>query len=80
VTGVQTCALPISEEGIGAKVFYPIPIHLQPFYATVLKKIPSLPVAEKISTEVISLPVHPGLTDAEKAEIKKAFDKINGRI
>jgi dTDP-4-amino-4,6-dideoxygalactose transaminase len=70
----------LSEEGIGAKVFYPIPIHLQPFYATVLKKIPSLPVAEKISTEVISLPVHPGLTDAEKAEIKKVFDKINGRI
>jgi dTDP-4-amino-4,6-dideoxygalactose transaminase len=70
----------LAEEGVGAKVFYPIPLHCQPFYKEVLKKIPSLPVSEKAALEVISLPVHPGLTDTEKSAIKAAFDKINGRI
>lgn len=70
----------LSEEGVGAKVFYPIPLHLQPYYKEVMKKTPSLPVSEKAALEVISLPVHPGLTDAEKSIIRTAFDKINGRI
>ncbi len=70
----------LTEEGVGAKVFYPIPLHMQPYYKEIMKKTPSMPVAEKAALEVISLPVHPGLTDAEKTTIKAAFDKINGRI
>jgi dTDP-4-amino-4,6-dideoxygalactose transaminase len=70
----------LSEEGVGAKVFYPIPLHHQPYYKKIMKKTPSLPVSEKAAMEVISLPVHPGLTDDEKSIIRTAFDKINGRI
>lgn len=68
----------LSDNGVGAKVFYPIPLHKQPYYAQVLKKIPVLPVSEKAAAEVISLPVHPGLTDQEKQEIRAAFEKISG--
>ncbi len=68
----------LSDNGVGAKVFYPIPLHKQPYYAQVLKKIPSLPVSEKAAAEVISLPVHPGLSGAEKETIKAAFEKISG--
>jgi len=70
----------LTEEGVGAKVFYPIPLHNQPYYKEILKKVPSLPVSEKAAMEVISLPVHPGLTETEKTTIKTAFEKINGRI
>lgn len=70
----------LSENGVGAKVFYPLPLHRQPYYAQVLKSIPSLPVSEKAAAEVISLPVHPGLTGREKEAVKAAFEKISGKL
>ncbi|MGD0566315.1 MAG: DegT/DnrJ/EryC1/StrS family aminotransferase [Candidatus Goldiibacteriota bacterium] len=66
----------LNESGVGAKIFYPIAIHKQPFYIEILKKLPSMPVSEKAALEVISLPVHPGLTDGEIDIIKGAFDRI----
>ena len=68
----------LTDNGVGAKVFYPIAIHKQPFYSKVLKKVPEMAVAEKSALEVISLPVHPGLTEAEIGTIKAAFDAIKG--
>lgn len=51
----------LNKKGIQAVVYYPLPIHKQPFY----KKLgynDSLPVAEEISKKVLSIPVHPKLT------------------
>jgi len=66
----------LSNGGVGAKIFYPIPVHLQPCYKSILKKIPSMPIAERTCLEVLSLPVHPGLTDAEMETIKGVFEKL----
>jgi dTDP-4-amino-4,6-dideoxygalactose transaminase len=66
----------LTDNGIGAKIFYPIAIHKQPFYEQVLRKIPSMPASERAALEVISLPVHPGLTREEIEAIKGAFDRI----
>ncbi len=67
----------LSDSGVGAKVFYPIPLHKQPYYLNdVLKKNITLPVSEEAAAQVISLPVHPGLTDAEMTTIKGAFDSF----
>jgi dTDP-4-amino-4,6-dideoxygalactose transaminase len=66
----------LTDNGIGAKIFYPIAIHKQPFYEQVLRKIPSMPASERAALEVISLPVHPGLTREEIDAIKGAFDRI----
>jgi dTDP-4-amino-4,6-dideoxygalactose transaminase len=68
----------LTDNGVGAKVFYPIAIHKQPFYSKILKKVPEMPAAEKAALEVLSLPVHPGLTEAEIGTIKGAFDSIKG--
>ena len=54
----------LRERGVGAVVYYPIPIHRQPVYRR-LGYRDALPVAERLSTEVLSLPVHPSLTDQE---------------
>jgi dTDP-4-amino-4,6-dideoxygalactose transaminase len=47
--------------GIGARVYYPLPVHRQPLYRQ-LGFNDSLPASERISQEVLSIPVHPGLT------------------
>lgn len=54
----------LAERGVGSGVHYPIPIHRQPHYRG-MGYSDSLPVAETAAEGVISLPVHPGLTDAD---------------
>jgi dTDP-4-amino-4,6-dideoxygalactose transaminase len=50
----------LRQKGIGAAAFYVNPIHLMPYYRKYAKT--RLPVAEKASQQVLSLPVHPGVT------------------
>ena len=54
----------LRERGVGAVVYYPMPIHRQPVYRR-LGYRDALPVAERLSAEVLSLPVHPSLTERE---------------
>ncbi|WP_340817900.1 DegT/DnrJ/EryC1/StrS family aminotransferase [Methanolobus sp. WCC4] len=51
-------------KGIGSGIYYPIPTHRQPFYKE-MGYNDSLLVTEKASREVLSLPVHPGVTDED---------------
>ncbi|MCD6445379.1 DegT/DnrJ/EryC1/StrS family aminotransferase [Candidatus Bathyarchaeota archaeon] len=53
----------LKDNGIGAEVYYSNPIHLMPYY----KKFGEfrLPETEKASKQVFSLPVHPGVTEAQ---------------
>ncbi|MFA5891134.1 MAG: DegT/DnrJ/EryC1/StrS family aminotransferase [Actinomycetota bacterium] len=53
-------------DGVGAEVYYPTPVHLQPAYGP---DPVSLPVAERLAREVISIPVHPALTDVERETV-----------
>lgn len=66
----------LNENGVGAKIFYPIPIHKQPFYKKMLPEKYSFPVSEKIAKEVLSLPVHPLLNENDFEVIKAAFQKF----
>lgn len=50
----------LKREGIGAEVYYSNPIHMMPFYKKFRKR--SLLETEKVSEQVFSLPVHPGVT------------------
>ena len=56
----------LARESIAASVFYPIPLHRQPAYEAAGRGL-SLPVSEKISGEVLSLPINP-LLDATSIE------------
>ncbi len=49
----------LQEKGIGASIFYPKPLHLYPHIAKIGYFMGDFPVAEKVSQEVISLPIHP---------------------
>jgi perosamine synthetase len=65
----------LSEMGVDTAVHYPIPVHRQPLYARLGYAGQSFPVAEQAAREVLSLPVHPGLTEGELARIVDAVRK-----
>ena len=52
----------LGEKGIGTGIYYPIPIHKQPLYQK-LGFEDSLPVSERFADEVLSLPVHPAVSE-----------------
>lgn len=54
----------LRERGVGAMVYYPIPVHRQPIYRSWMEE-GTLEVSEQVSQEVLSLPVHPGLTESQ---------------
>jgi UDP-N-acetyl-3-dehydro-alpha-D-glucosamine 3-aminotranferase len=55
----------LAARGIDTGVHYPVPIHRQPAWLGAWGESPSLPRAEQAAREMLSLPVHPDLTDAE---------------
>jgi perosamine synthetase len=61
----------LRQAGIGAGVYYPVPIHQQPVYRD-LGYADRLPCTEAASAEVLSLPVHPSLSDADLDRIAAA--------
>jgi perosamine synthetase len=54
--------------GVGTAVHYPCPIHQQPAYREHYAAV-ALPVAEAAAREVLSLPVHPALSQDDLATI-----------
>ena len=48
----------LQENGIDAKIHYPIPMHLQPASKQYNYSIGQFPIAEKLCKKTISLPVH----------------------
>jgi len=55
----------LKAKGIGNAVYYPIPLHRQPCFASLGYREGSLPASEQTAREVISLPIYPELTRAQ---------------
>ena len=55
----------LADEGIDTMVYYATPMHLQKAYASAAHPAGSFPIAEQLSKEVLSIPIHTTLTDAE---------------
>ncbi|MBN1780878.1 DegT/DnrJ/EryC1/StrS family aminotransferase [bacterium] len=65
----------LQEAGIATAIHYPIPLHLQPAFRHYGKGEGSLPVAESVAKEVLSLPMYPEL---EEEKIQYIVDQIAG--
>lgn len=71
----DACMAQLNDAGIGIGVYYPIPAHQQPFMRGKAAAA-RLPVAEKMASEVLSLPVHPQLSRQELAHIVTEVNKL----
>lgn len=70
----------LAEEGIATAVYYRTPLHLQPLYRERLAYRDSLPVAERLAGEVLSLPVWPGLRANERRRVTEAVSRQAAEI
>lgn len=60
------------KSGVPTAIYYPRPLHLQPAYACCPTSPGGCPVAERLATRVISLPMHPYLDEAVQSHIIEA--------
>jgi dTDP-4-amino-4,6-dideoxygalactose transaminase len=67
----------LKERGIGTGVYYPVPVHKQRVYLERGYE-ERLPEAERAAEEVLSLPVHPGLSGADLETIVTAVNELCG--
>jgi perosamine synthetase len=60
------------DKGIGADAYYPTPIHQMPYYKQTFGQF-NLPNTEKAAKQVLSLPIHPGVTEDQIDLIAKTL-------
>jgi dTDP-4-amino-4,6-dideoxygalactose transaminase len=59
--------------GVGSMIYYPVPLHRLPVYKD---QAPSLPVAERLAGEVLSLPVWPGLPEEAQERVAQVIKDV----
>jgi dTDP-4-amino-4,6-dideoxygalactose transaminase len=59
----------LASKGVTTRVYYPMSLHLQPCFAYLGHKKGDFPVSEKLSEEVLALPMFPELTESEQERV-----------
>lgn len=67
----------LEKQGISTGIHYPIPCHLQPAFRSLGYGDGAFPQAERLSQEILSLPMYPGLTEAQ---VDTVVDTIKSAI
>jgi dTDP-4-amino-4,6-dideoxygalactose transaminase len=55
----------LSEKGVGAAIYYPLSLHQQKCFAYLGCKEGDFPVSERVSKDILALPIYPELTQEE---------------
>jgi len=63
----------LNQQGIGSLIHYPVPNHFLPCFSGLGYRGGSLPVTEKISKEVLSLPLYPEMSSKQIREVTNAI-------
>ena len=66
----------LQEAGVSTIIYYPIPIHRQPAYADLGYGPGSLPVTERLCSEVLSLPIFPELSEAQQQRVIEVLARV----
>ena len=63
------------EKGVPTGVYYPIPLHLQEVFQYLGYKEGDFPITEKVSKDIMALPMSAFLTSQEQDYIIKAMNE-----
>ena len=77
-TEPEELAASLRGRGIATGRHYPIPAHLAPAYAGPAAPAGSMPVAEAISRECLSLPIFPGMSERQLETVTRAIAESFG--
>lgn len=66
----------LRERGIGSGVYYPLPLHLQPCFASLGYRKGDFPEAERAAAGVVSLPLYPELGTDEMERVAAAIEEF----
>ena len=65
----------LQENGVGAMIYYPVPLHLQKLHKELGYKVGDLPLTEEDTKLVMSLPMFPELTEEEQKTVVETVVK-----
>jgi len=68
----------LRERGVGSAIYYPIPVHRQKPFVEMGYGDLALPITDQLTAEVLSIPVHPSLTDDEVTAVIEAVNAVAG--
>ncbi len=66
--------------GVGSAIYYPIPVHRQKPFVALGYGDESYPVTERLTEQVLSIPVHPSLSDEEVATVIGAVNETAAEL
>jgi perosamine synthetase len=70
----------LRERGVGTGIYYPIPVHHQKPFQALGYGDEHFPVSERLSEQVLSIPVHPSLTDDEVSIVIGAVNAVAAEL
>ncbi|MCJ7445389.1 MAG: DegT/DnrJ/EryC1/StrS family aminotransferase [Methanotrichaceae archaeon] len=70
----------LQSEGIGTAIHYPKPIYRQPIYQEMSDNWKICSVAEKVCSQIMSLPVHPSLTEDDIEYIAQTINEFEAQL
>ena len=62
--------------GVGSNVYYPVPVHRQAPFRDLGLAATSLPITERLVNEILSIPVHPALSDSDVDTVIQAVNDV----
>jgi perosamine synthetase len=65
----------LTERGVGSAIYYPIPVHRQKPFVALGYGDQTYPATERLTEQVLSIPVHPSLTEEEVATVIGAVNE-----
>ena len=80
VAGRDAFAERLKDRGVGSAIYYPIPVHRQKPFGALGYGEQRYPVTERLTEQVLSIPVHPSLTDDEVATVIGAVNETAAEL